>query len=301
MRRRDLLWLGTAGLALDALGTGGRGELRQRPDLAGYRQTFTAEFDDPKAPLSIHDGGPFTTRYEQWGGLRTLPGTHEQELFVDKAFVPAPGGTDEAGHADAPAGMGEPLGYDPFDIRDGCLNITAIPVNPAQRNRVDRAYLSGLISTEWSFTQRFGYFEIRAQLPPGRGLWPAFWMVSKTSAEHLEIDVFEAIGQVDRVYHSVKMAARHAGFHVASAYRPGFDYSDGMHTYGALWTEKELIFFIDETESARTDATPLRDAPPMYLIACMAIGGTWPGMPTAATHFPATMRIDYIRAYQRLA
>jgi hypothetical protein len=299
MLRRNVLRLSTAGLAIDALGAGGRAELRQRPNLAGYRETFAAEFDDPKLPLSIHDGGLFTTRYEQWGGLRTLPGTQEQELFVDKAFVPAPGGTDKTGHADAPTGTGPPLGYDPFTIRDGCLNITAVPVTPAQHNRVDRAYLSGLISTEWSFTQRFGYFEIRAQLPPGRGLWPAFWMVSKTSAEHLEIDVFEAVGQSDRVYHSVHMGARGPGFHVASTHRPGFDYSDGMHTYGALWTERELVFFIDEKESARTDATRLRDAPPMYLIACMAIGGAWPGMPTAETHFPATMRIDYIRAYHR--
>ena len=308
MIRRNVLLFGTAGLATGALGTRVGRAQPQRLDLSGYRKSFAAEFDDPKLPLSIHDGGPFSTRYELWGGLRTLPGTREQELYVDKNFVPASGGTDKAGRADAPKGTAErPLGYDPFSIHDGCLEITAVPVTADQRNRVDRPYLSGMISTELSFAQRFGYFETRAQLPTGRGLWPAFWMVSSRSnvPEHVEIDVFEAIGNTGQVHQSAKRhrifpnAPVNPKFH-AVVTLPGFDFSDGMHTYGVLWTEHELVWFIDRRESARIDATPLRDAPPMYMIANLAVGGTWPGMPTAETHFPAILRINYIRAYQRV-
>ena len=229
MLRRNVLLLGAAGMATGMLGIDANTQPR-RLDLANYRQTFAAEFNDPKAPLSIHDGGPFTTRYEQWGGLRTLPANHEQELFVDKSFVPAAAGTDAAGHADAPPGSGKPLGYNPFVIRDGCLLISAVPATPTQRTRIDRPYLSGMISTEWSFTQRYGYFEMRARLPNGPGLWPAFWMVS-TSAEHVEIDVVEAIGEGNRIYHSMHISAD-GGHSAHIPRRLSFDYADGMHRYG---------------------------------------------------------------------
>ena len=67
MLRRKIVLLGSAGLVADALGAAVRSQ-PQRCDLTGYRQTFAAEFNDPRLPLSVHDGGPFTTRYEQWGG-----------------------------------------------------------------------------------------------------------------------------------------------------------------------------------------------------------------------------------------
>ena len=34
------------------------------------------------------------------------------------------------------------------------------------------------------------------------------------------------------------------------------------------------------------------------MIADLAVGGSWPGAPTASTRFPAVMQIDYVRAYQ---
>jgi beta-glucanase (GH16 family) len=53
------------------------------------------------------------------------------------------------------------------------------------------------------------------------------------------------------------------------------------------------------------DEQPVFDIPtapdmhrPMYLLANLAVGGTWPGNPDHSTIFPATMYIDYIRVYQ---
>lgn len=299
MQRRTWL-LGAGGLATSAyLARAAISVPARRIDLTGYRRTFEANFRDPRQKLFIRDGGPFTTRYEQWGGLRTLPATSEMELFVDPYFIPAVTGTDKAGHADAPDGSGSPLGYNPFEISDGALHISAIPVPAPIKQRVDRAYLSGLLSTEWSFKQRYGYFEMRAQLPPGKGLWSAFWMVSDTAKEHIEIDVLEAVGEGNRIYHSVHLSPpRGTGTHLARF--PGFDYALDMHSYGVSWTEDDIIFFVDRVESARIDGRPLRGAPPMYLLANLAIGGTWPGTPPPTTHFPAVMTIDYIHAYQKI-
>jgi beta-glucanase (GH16 family) len=36
----------------------------------------------------------------------------------------------------------------------------------------------------------------------------------------------------------------------------------------------------------------------MYLLANLAVGGTWPGDPDASTPFPASMIIDHIRVWQ---
>lgn len=303
MKRRALLG-GVAAAGAFGAGVVPRGPALaapgQGPDLSDYVRTFSAEFDDPAAPLQVKNGGPFTTRYENWGGLRTLPANGELQLYVDEAFVPAPGGTGKDGRADAPPGSdAAPLGYNPFRIADGCLLITAAPAAALKLNgRVDRPYLSGLVSTEWSFAQRYGYFEMRAAIPAKPGLWPAFWLVGKTFDEHTEIDMVEGRGsETARVYQSIHVSpARGKTTHERVGY-PGFD-SQGMHTYGVDWSPEAIVFYIDGHETLRVDGAVLRGAPPMYMIANMAIGGDWAGKPNPAD-FPATMRIDYLRAYQR--
>jgi hypothetical protein len=272
---------------------------KRRLDLSRYQPSFASEFNNPAKPLLRVDGGPFSSRFEEWGGLRTLPGNKEQQLYVDADFVPAPDGTDAAGRADARAGSPiRQLGINPFVVSSAGLEITAIQTPPALRRIVDRPYLSGMLATDRTFAQRYGYFEMRARLPAGRGLWPAFWLVSKTHQEHLEIDVMEAVGwDTAHVYQSTHLtAARGKGIHV----RVGsgeFDYANGFYNYGVAWTPEELVFYIDGYETARTDGAPFRDAPPMYMIANLAVGGDWAGTPDSETRFPAVMQIKHIRAY----
>jgi beta-glucanase (GH16 family) len=38
---------------------------------------------------------------------------------------------------------------------------------------------------------------------------------------------------------------------------------------------------------------------PMYVIANLAVGGSWPGAPDASTPFPSDLDIDWIHVYQR--
>ncbi len=92
-------------------------------------------------------------------------------------------------------------GLDPFSIDRGVLEITAQPTPANAMTAVeDYPYVSGLISTQPSFAQTYGYFEMRAELPRGKGLWPAFWMLPKDDSWPPEIDIVESIGDPSRVY-----------------------------------------------------------------------------------------------------
>src|SRR5579872_6790192 len=112
-------------------------------NLSGFKLTYDDEFNNF---TSSPDGsqGYQTTFY--FGG-RSLPSNGEHEFYSDSS-----------------------VGVNPFSLQNGALDINAQPGGPA-------AYTSGLITTEGMFSQTYGYFEIRAQLPQGQGLWPAFWLL----------------------------------------------------------------------------------------------------------------------------
>jgi len=38
---------------------------------------------------------------------------------------------------------------------------------------------------------------------------------------------------------------------------------------------------------------------PFFILLNVAVGGYWPGNPDSTTVFPQTMRVDYVRVYQR--
>jgi hypothetical protein len=65
-----------------------------------------------------------------------------------------------------------------------------------QGNRADRVlYAAGEITTAHTWSQTYGYFEIEAKIPQGKGRWPAFWLTFAGIGWPPEIDVFEAYGK----------------------------------------------------------------------------------------------------------
>ncbi|MBT8155917.1 family 16 glycosylhydrolase [Epibacterium ulvae] len=55
-------------------------------------------------------------------------------------------------------------------------------------------YAVGEITTAHTWSQKYGYFEVEARLPRGKGRWPAFWMTFAGLGWPPEIDVMEAYG-----------------------------------------------------------------------------------------------------------
>lgn len=183
-------------------------------------------------------------------------------------------------------------GLDPSSIDENLLAITAQPTAGRVGGSIESyPYVSGLISTQPSFSQTYGYFEMRAELPRGRGLWPAFWMLPNDDSWPPEIDVVESIGDPSHVYMTAH--SKHGmSDGVEARITP-----NTFHTFAVSWDRRDLIWYIDGGEAGRM-ATPGDMHKPMYLLANLVVGGNGPGAPDAATLFPAKPMIDYIRAYR---
>ena len=256
-------------------------------NLNGVTATFDDEFNSISLYSSSTGTGTWKTNFlsgNQTGASswmsRTLQSNNEQEIYVDPSY----------------AGSGTTaLGLNPFSINNGVLTITATNTPTADLSLLHNyKYTSGLLTTEKSFTQTYGYFEIKAELPSGQGVWPAFWMLPADGSWPPELDVMEQIGgsKVYQTSHYVDSsgATVATGF---SSYVP--TNATGFHTYGVLWTPTTLGWYVDGVEVA-TAATPSDMNKPMYMLVNLAIGGNWPG--SAPSNFTsAQMQVDYVRAY----
>ncbi|UEM18700.1 family 16 glycosylhydrolase [Skermanella mucosa] len=239
----------------------------------GYHLAFADEFTDVTASFPNLS---WTTDFSRWGGLRTLSGNKELQNYVDPGFK---------GNSD------RPLGLNPFLVKDGVLTIEAKPTPPEMKSHFENLpYTSGLLTS--AHTQTYGYFEVRSQLPTGKGLWPAFWMVGDGNYGNREIDIFEVLGDAPgRVYQTV----HRPDLPSASNSYYGINASDGFHTFGLEWSPDEIIWYVDGQTTFRQ---PNFVDVPMYMLLNLAVGGSWPGSPDATTSFPAQMHIDYVRAYE---
>jgi len=262
----------------------GAGPLKQAPDGRPLVLTFADEFDGFRPWRGGH--GVWRTVYKDGKHadpleLRTLRGNSELQLYVDPGIL-----------LKTPASTAEAPALNPFVTRGGMLDLVARPAPPGLSAQLGGyRYFSGLISNQPVFSQTYGYFEMRAKLPRGKGLWPAFWMLPADLSWPPEIDIMESIGDPG-VYWTT---AHYQGGKTPES-KHAID-PDAFHTFAVAWDRKELVWFLDGREVNR-QPTPPDMHKPMYMVANLAVGGVWPGSPDASTTFPARMTIDYIRAYR---
>jgi beta-glucanase (GH16 family) len=249
--------------------------LSKAPDGRPVVLTFSDDFGSGNQPSAR-----WRTRYgdDSYRGLdgRTLENNGELEFYVDS-------------NLSDPKGL---IGLNPFRTGDGRFEIVAWPTPRALVGRLQgHPYVSGVITTQPSFAQTYGYFEMRAKLPPGKGLWPAFWLLPKDQSWPPEIDVMEAVSDPTHVYstvHSTVAADEGVEAHVSPS---------AFHTFAVAWDAKRVEWFVDN-RSIGSVPTPADLHKPMYMIANLAVGGDWPGPPDANTVFPAKLQIAFIRAYR---
>jgi len=260
-------------------------------------RTFHDDFDEH--PLSKgrwvphYAGGAAWPDARYWGGdgsdfKRKDAWNGEQQIYVDPRY---------RGQATTP------LGLDPFRVHDGILSIVASRIPPELKPVLfNNEYTSGILTTQGSFSQKYGYFEIRAKIPVGTGVWPAFWLLADDGGWPPEIDVMEGRGQeVGDMVMTTHWRIRPAGF-VQSC---GFDFmvpdaSRDFHDYGVLWTQERIVYYIDR-KPVSDIKVPIGFDDPMYMIVNLAMGAKYfKGVGSVDAESPqmVTFEIDRISVYQ---
>jgi beta-glucanase (GH16 family) len=260
-------------------------------DPALWTQTFASDFTtlDPKI-----------WRHDFYFGDRVLNSNGERQYYMDADYK-----GDGKYNVDAVTGLGVSLGIDPFVLGAGKLRIRADVSDPLKSAHYwNYPYVSGLITTEDSFSQTYGRFVASLKLPQGKGLWPAFWLLPVDKSWPPEMDALEFFGAPN-----ANGEGGNSEIHVGMISPTGAesrgawaaveaDVTAGFHVY-AIEVSPALITWSFDGKMVMQATTPAAMNKPFYMICNLAVGGTWPGLPDATTVFPAFLDVGFIRAYQR--
>ena len=186
---------------------------------------------------------------------------------------------------------------DAFDVRDGFLHVNAEKRQAFYADK-HREYTSGMMSTHGKFAQKYGRFEIRARVPKGKGMWPAFWLLPEPLDWPPEIDVLEILGHEPNKVYMTHHFGEPRHHHSSGGSYVGPDFSADFHQFAVEWSSNSIVWFVDDVERFRSEKNIPQTK--MYMLVNLAIGGNWPGAPNEGTHFPADFAVDYVRVYERL-
>jgi len=196
-------------------------------------------------------------------------------------------------------------------LAGGNLVITAAKENYTGADGIPCAYTSARLKTLGLFAQTCGRFEASIKLPAGQGLWPAFWMLGTDFPvtgwpSCGEVDIMENIGSRPATLYGSIHGPGFTGGSLSTAFNlPAGALADTFHVYALEWQPAQLDFYLDSTRYATYTPANLPAGAqwvfdqPFFLILNVAVGGSWPGAPDAATVFPQTMQVDYVRVYSR--
>jgi beta-glucanase (GH16 family) len=166
-----------------------------------------------------------------------------------------------------------------------------------------QAYTSARLVTRGKASWTYGFIEVRAKLPCGRGTWPAIWMLGTkgTWPDDGEIDIMEQVGsKPTRIFGTL---------HTQVSRGPGTggetqiaDACSAFHNYQLTWTPNEILIGVDNVNYYRGIATKSYSTWPFdfpqYLLLNIALGGDLGGTIDDAI-FPVTLEIEHVRVYQK--
>ena len=177
----------------------------------------------------------------------------------------------------------------------------------------DCEYTSARLTTQEKFDFTYGYLEVHAALPTGRGTWSAVWLLPTDLRyggylNSGEIDIAERVGYDAKLVHASLHTYRNnsVSANAITAYSRLTRKDTGYHVYGLLWTEDAIEISMDgirtlsypRPEASTPDSWPF-DVP-FHLILNLAVGGSWGGVKGVdAEAFPQQMTVDYVRYYAK--
>ena len=181
------------------------------------------------------------------------------------------------------------------------------------------SFTSGKVTTRGKQTFLYGRIEMRAKIPTGGGMWPAFWMMPQDDvyggwAASGEIDIMESSNATTSIGGTLHFGGSWPdNTSTGASYSLGGpSFADEFHIYAVEWEPDVMRWYVDGVLfSIKTSAQWYTDAAPgnplapfdqeFYIILNAAIGGeytgcTYPACITAS--LPQQFLIDYVRVYK---
>ena len=196
--------------------------------------------------------------------------------------------------------------YTPSDVY---LENGNLVLRSQRRSMGGRGYTSGEVRTGTKrVVSRGSAVEWRTQVPSGKGIWPANWLVATActgitgcgSSWPPEIDVLEMKGSQPNVNIMTHWWGSYPGQHSqTTTYDTGVDLSAAFHVYRLEWFPDSIAWYIDGTRRAMHTQNVTSGS--LQLVMNTAVGGVFDGAPTSGTVFPQYQRVDYVRVYRDTA
>ena len=195
-------------------------------------------------------------------------------------------------------------------VANGLLTITARKESVEPGFQYTSARIRSLRKGDWTY----GRMEMRAKMPLGKGLWPAFWMLPTDQryggwAASGEIDIVEYLGDdPEEVLGTIHYGGPWPNNTFSGTpYRlQSGNFHDEFHVFAIEWEEGEIRWYMDDVHyGTKTEWNSTGGPFPapfderFHLLLNMAVGGNLPGAPDANTQFPQEYVIDYVRVYQQ--
>jgi beta-glucanase (GH16 family) len=178
-------------------------------------------------------------------------------------------------------------------------------------NRQYAEYTSTSMTT-WNLQSwQYGRFEMRARIPTGAGMWPAWWTlgISGEWPSNGEIDIMEyykgnilanvACGTATRWQAKWDSSTKA----VSSL---GTGWANDFHVWRMDWDDQKIDLYVDDLQMNTTALSSMLNADGTspfkqkhYMLVNLAIGGVNGGDP-AGTTFPVKYEVDWIRVFQKL-
>jgi beta-glucanase (GH16 family) len=183
-----------------------------------------------------------------------------------------------------------------------------------------RSYTSARLRTQGLMEKQYGAFEARIQLPSGKGIWPAFWLLG----DGIQVEDWPFTGEID----VVELAGSRPGRILGSLHGPdhcggggselcpggplteafelpaGQGFDQGFHVFRVEWLEGGVRWLVDGKpyyvrEKRDHEVLGIRWVydHPFFIIINVAVGGLFDGDPGLATTFPQRMLVDYVRVF----
>ena len=174
----------------------------------------------------------------------------------------------------------------------------------AQTDTSGRWYSARINTGGTKIVGPYGYIEYRAQMPnSGDGYWPACWMLGENIGsvgwpQCGEVDIMEEVNGQDNNHGSL-----HGPNYNPTATIGGSSFTSAYHTYGALWQQGSITFYVDgnayetQTSSGAPGGGWVFDNQTMFFLINLAIGGNFPGNPDGSTQDNGNLKVDYVRYY----